>query len=79
VLTGGTLITKSQAISRLAGFGVPAGLAAQISGRQAGETIRVPALQRISRGYLARRIMQRGVRRLGSLRAGSMQAEGGTR
>lgn len=79
VLTGGTLITKSQAISRLAGFGVPAGLAAQISGRRAGETIRVPALQRISRGYLARRIMQRGVRRLGSLRAGSMQAEGGTR
>ncbi|HUD77669.1 MAG TPA: nucleotidyltransferase domain-containing protein [Streptosporangiaceae bacterium] len=47
--------------------------------RRAGETIRVPALQRISRGYLARRIMQRGVRRLGSLRAGSMQAEGGTR
>jgi hypothetical protein len=79
VLTGGTLITKSQAISRLAGFGVPAGLAGQISGRRAGETIRVPALQRISRGFLARRIMQRGVRRLGSLRAGSMQAEGGTR
>jgi hypothetical protein len=67
VLTAGELITKSQAISRLADFGVPAWLAAEIRDRRDGRPVAVPAARRARRAVIARRIMRRGVRTLGAL------------
>jgi hypothetical protein len=67
VLTAGDLITKGEAISRLAGFGVPAALAGEIRRRRAGEAVRLGTVQRVRRARLARRIMRRGVRRLSRL------------
>jgi predicted nucleotidyltransferase len=64
VLTTGDLITKSEAIRRLPGFGVPAALADQIRRRRDGEDIPLGRLQRIRRAYQARRLMHRGIRRL---------------
>ena len=64
VLAVGDLITKSEAIRRLPGFGVPAALADQIRRRRDGEDVTLGRLQRIRRAYLARRLMQRGIRRL---------------
>ncbi len=67
VLTAGELITKSQAISRLAEFGVPAWLAAEIRNRRDGRAIAVTAAGRARRAFMARRIMKRGVRTLSTL------------
>jgi predicted nucleotidyltransferase len=64
VLVSGDLITKGEAISRLAGFGIPAALAEEIRCRRAGHEVTLTAVQRLCRAYRARRIMQRGVRRL---------------
>ncbi len=67
VLTTGDLITKSEAIGRLPGFGVPASLAGQIRRRRDGQDVTLGGLQRVRRAYLAWRLMKRGIRRLGRL------------
>jgi hypothetical protein len=67
VLVSGDLITKGEAIGRLADFGIPAALAQQIRSRRAGHEVTLSAGQRLRRAYHARRIMQRGVRRLSHL------------
>jgi predicted nucleotidyltransferase len=67
VLATGDLITKSQAISRLADFGVPAGLAQEIRRRRDGQPVTLTAAGKVRRAWTARRIMKRGVRRLSSL------------
>ena len=64
LLTTGDLITKSEAIRRLPGFGVPAALADQIRRRRDGQDIPIGPLQRIRRAHLARRLMRRGIRQL---------------
>jgi Nucleotidyltransferase domain len=67
VLVRGDLITKGEAIGRLADFGIPAALAQEIRSRRAGHEVALSAVQRLRRGWLARRTMQRGVRRLSHL------------
>ena len=67
VLTGGDLITKTEAISRLADFGVPATLAQQIRRRRDGQVVTLSTAQRFRRARLTRRIMKQGVRRLSHL------------
>ncbi len=67
VLTTGDLITKSEAISRLSSFGVPAPLAQEIRGRREGEAVTLSAAQKLRRARLARLIMKRGVQRLSRL------------
>ncbi|MGH3258528.1 MAG: nucleotidyltransferase domain-containing protein [Streptosporangiaceae bacterium] len=66
LLTSGDLITKSEAIRRLPGFGVPAALADQIRRRRDGQDVALGQLQRIRRAQVARRQMRRGIRRLSS-------------
>jgi predicted nucleotidyltransferase len=67
LLTTGDLITKSEAISRLAGFGVPETLIQDIRGRRDGHPAALSRPGRLSRALLARRIMQQGVARLSRL------------
>jgi predicted nucleotidyltransferase len=67
VLTTGDLITKSEAIGRLAGFGVPDSLAQEIRGRRDGLPVTVSRRRRLFRAVLARRVMQNGVARLSRL------------
>jgi hypothetical protein len=64
LLTTGDLITKSEAIGRLAGFGVPGSLAQEIRRRRDGLPVTVSKPRRLFRAVLARRIMQNGVARL---------------
>lgn len=64
VLTAGDLITKTEAIRRLADFGVPDTLALQIRRRRDGQSVPLSPAQRFRRARLARQIMRRGVRRL---------------
>lgn len=64
VLTTGDLITKGQAISRLAGSGVPDTLTQEIRRRRDGESVTVSRPRRLIRALRARRIMQDGVARL---------------
>jgi hypothetical protein len=64
LLRDGELITKSQAISRLGEFGVPAGLADEIRRRRAGDDVPVSAAARPARAELAQRIMADGIRAL---------------
>jgi hypothetical protein len=64
LLRAGELITKSQAIGRLGGFGVPAELAEEIRRRRAGEDIQISEPDRVARARLAQRIMTDGVRSL---------------
>src|SRR5712691_911818 len=64
VLTVGDLITKSEAISRLAGFGVPDWLIQEIRRRRDGRPVTVNAPGRLSRALLTRRIMREGLARL---------------
>jgi predicted nucleotidyltransferase len=64
VLARGALITKGEAIGRLGDFGVPAALAQEIRDRRAGREVTLSPGRRLRRGYRARRIMQRSVRRL---------------
>jgi hypothetical protein len=64
VLTTGELITKTEAISRLAEFGVPAELAREIRRRRDGQVVTLSPAQRVRRAQLARRIMRHGVSRL---------------
>lgn len=67
VLATGDLITKAEAISRFADFGVPAALAQEIRHRRDGQLLTLTAVQKVRRAYTARRIMKRGVRKLSSL------------
>jgi hypothetical protein len=66
VLAHGELITKGEAIERLADFGVPAPLAAEIRSRRAGHQVTLTTGRRLRRAHRARRIMRRSVRALGS-------------
>ena len=64
VLRDGALISKSEAIGELAGFGVPAWLSEQIRRRREGGEVDVPEQQRPARARLVRRIMTDGIGRL---------------
>ena len=64
VLHDGELITKSEAIGRLADLGVPAWLSDQIRRRRAGEDVSVTEPQRLTRASLVRKIMADGIREL---------------
>jgi predicted nucleotidyltransferase len=68
ILATGDLITKSEAISRFNDFGVPAGPAQEIRHRRDGQPVTLSMARKIGRAYIARRTMQRGVRKLSSLR-----------
>jgi predicted nucleotidyltransferase len=67
LLTTGDLITKSEAISRLAGFGVPDWLIQQIRRRRDGQPVTFGKIRRLFRALLARRIMQDSIARLSRL------------
>jgi predicted nucleotidyltransferase len=67
VLATGDLITKTEAIRRLAEFGVPAELAQEIRRRRDGQAVTLGSGQRVRRAHLARQIMRRGVSRLSNL------------
>jgi predicted nucleotidyltransferase len=67
VLTTGDLITKGEAISRLAGFGVPASLSREIRDRRHGRPVPVSRSGRLVRAVRARRLMRAGVARLSRL------------
>lgn len=62
-----TSITKSEAISRLAGFGVPVTLVQEIRARRDGRPVTLGRYRQLSRALLTRRIMQDGVARLSLL------------
>ncbi len=64
VLTTGDLITKGEAIGRLAGFGVPGSLIQEIRDRRDGRAVTVTWPGRLARAVRARRLMQHGVARL---------------
>jgi hypothetical protein len=66
-LATGDLITKSEAISRLADFGVPDWLAQQVRRRRDGQPVTAGKTRRLSRALLTRRIMQDGIARLSRL------------
>ena len=66
VLATGDLISKSEAISRFADFGVPAPLAQEIRRRRDGQPVTLTAGGKLRRACTARRIMKRGVRKLSS-------------
>ena len=72
LLTAGDLITKSEAISRLAGFGVPVSLIQEICARRDGRPVTLGRSRRLSRALLARRIMQDSIARLSLLAAPSL-------
>jgi hypothetical protein len=63
-LTTGDLITEGQAISRLAGFGVPDALVQEIRRRRDGDPVALSRPRRLVRALRARRIMKDGVARL---------------
>ncbi|HEX5303153.1 MAG TPA: nucleotidyltransferase domain-containing protein [Streptosporangiaceae bacterium] len=67
VLTTGDLITKGEAIGRLAAFGVPSSLAGEIRRRREGRPAGVSPPGRLVRAVRARRVMQAGVARLSRL------------
>ena len=67
LLTSGDLITKSEAISRLAGLGVPAWLAQDIRRRRDGHPVTLSKPRRLVRAVRARCAMQAGVARLSRL------------
>ncbi len=61
LLTTGDLITKGQAIGRLADFGVPELLVTEIADRRAGQPVTLTRIGKLRRGLTARRIMRSGV------------------
>jgi predicted nucleotidyltransferase len=67
LLTTGELITKGEAIGRLADFGVPDWLIQEIRRRRDGDPVTVGIARRLIRAVLARRLMQDGVARLSQL------------
>jgi hypothetical protein len=75
MLTTGDLITKSEAISRLAGFGVPGFLAQEIRRRRDGLPVTVSKPRRLFRAVLTRRIMQNAIARLSRLEPSASRLE----
>jgi predicted nucleotidyltransferase len=67
LLADGELITKGEAIGRLAGFGVPDWLVRDIRGRRDGQPAVLGPFRRLSRAVLARRLMRDGLSRLSRL------------
>jgi predicted nucleotidyltransferase len=67
LLVAGDLITKGDAISRLAGFGVPDSLIHEIQSRRNGHPVTLSKPHRFSRALLTRRIMHDGIARLSRL------------
>jgi predicted nucleotidyltransferase len=67
LLTAGDLITKGEAISRLASFGVPDSLIREIRGRRDGRPVIVSPPRRLWRALHARRAMRADVARLSDL------------
>jgi predicted nucleotidyltransferase len=67
VLTTGDLITKSEAINRLAGLGVPDSLAQEIRRRREGRPVTLSKPSRLFRAFRVRHIMQDGIARLSRL------------
>ncbi|MEV0270348.1 nucleotidyltransferase domain-containing protein [Hamadaea sp. NPDC050747] len=63
-LTENRLITKREAIERLAAFGVPDDLREEIARRRGGETVALSDRERGSRAKLARDLMIAGIERL---------------
>jgi hypothetical protein len=63
-LTEGRLITKTEALPRLAGIGVPAELVSEIGRRRQGEEVSLSLRVRQRRAQDARRVMDAGIRRL---------------
>ena len=70
LLTTGDLITKSEAISRLASFGVPDWLIQQVRRRRDGQPVILGKTGRLSRALLTRRIMRASIARLSRLDPG---------
>jgi hypothetical protein len=63
-LTEGRLITKTEALPRLAGLGVPVELVGEIERRRQGEDVRITLRTRQRRARDARRVMAAGITRL---------------
>jgi hypothetical protein len=63
-LADGRLITKSEALTRLAGFGVPEDLIREIAGRRRGNNVTHTTIQRTRRAVTARHLVARGIRTL---------------
>jgi len=79
VLGDGELITKSEAIGRLADFGVPAWLSDEIRRRRAGTDVPDTEQHRLTRADLARRIMTDGISQLTATPAGGGAHDGVSR
>ena len=60
-LHDGRLITKQEALPRLAGLGVDPALVAEITQRRQGATVHLSAGQRLQRARHVRRVMTRGI------------------
>jgi hypothetical protein len=63
-LHDGRLVTKQEALPRLAGLGVDAGLVAEMTRRRQGETVHLSGRKRLQRARHARQVMTRGIARL---------------
>jgi predicted nucleotidyltransferase len=57
----GRLITKQDALPRLAGLGVDPGLVAEITQRRHGQAVHLSARRRLHRARLVREVMTRGI------------------
>ena len=60
-LRDGRLLTKQEALPRLAGLGVDPDVVAEMSRRRAGRPVHLSAAQRLSRARHVRRVMTRGI------------------
>lgn len=63
-LQDGRLITKEEALPRLAGLGVDPGLVAEMRQRRHGQPVQLSARQRLARARHVRQVMTRGIVRL---------------
>lgn len=70
-LTEDRLLTKREALTRLDRFGVPAGLVEEISRRRAGRAVALTDAEREARAEVARAVVARAIRTLGSTRPGA--------
>jgi len=60
-LQDGRLVTKEEALPRLAGLGVDPDLVAEMTQRRHGRPVRLSALQRLARARHVRQVMARGI------------------
>jgi hypothetical protein len=63
-LSENRLITKREAISRLADFEVPTWLVDEITARRAGHRVHLSVTRRLRRAWSARRLMAEGIRKV---------------